>query len=301
MFEDIVTFRAIVQLKCLTKAGKELGISTPVVTRRLARLEKSLNARLIQRTTRQLYLTEAGELFFAKISDILHALDASKEAVKNLSKEVTGSLKIGLPASISYLYVTKMLHKFMACYPNINIHIVTGNHLLGLLTNGFDLVIHAGVLPDSSFYYKKIGSWQKKFCASPVYLAKYGIPKKPQELSLHNCIDHYDNFVRVWEYKENGIIKNIIVNGNIRADSNFDIKQLAISGIGIAYLPKCTVNEDLKQGGLVAILEDFQASEFATYAVYPSKQFIRKNTHVFLEFMSDLLESVYGQMNVPII
>ena len=88
-----------------------------------------------------------------------------------------------------------------------------------------------------------------------------------------------------------------MVNGNIRADSNFDIRQLALSGIGIAYLSKCTVNEDLKQGRLVSILENFQASEFGTYAVYPSKQFISKKTEVFLEFMSDLLKSVYGQMN----
>lgn len=297
MLEDIVAFRAIVQLKSFTKASKELGLSTPVVTRRLARLEKSLNTQLIQRTTRQLHLTEAGELFFAQISDVLHALEASKDAVKNLSKSVSGTLKVGLPASISYLYVTKMLHQFTARYPNIHIHIATGNHLLGLLTNGFDLVIHAGILPDSSFYFKKLGSWKKIFCASPNYLAKHGVPQKPEELKSHNCVDHYDNFERVWEYKENGSLKKIMVNGNIRADSNFDIRQLALNGMGIAYLSKCTVNEDLKQGRLVSILEDFQASEFGTYAVYPSKQFISKKTEVFLEFMSDLLESVYGQMN----
>ena len=88
--------------------------TTPVVTWRLARLEKSLNTRLIQRTTRQIHLTEAGELFFPQISDVLHALEASQDAVKNLSKEVAGILKVGLPASISYLYATKMLHKFTA-------------------------------------------------------------------------------------------------------------------------------------------------------------------------------------------
>lgn len=297
MLEDIVAFRTIVQLKSLTKASKELGLSTPVVTRRLARLEKSLNTRLIQRTTRQIHLTEAGELFFAQISEILHALQASTEAVKNLNQEVVGTLKVGLPASISYLYVTKMLHQFTARYPKINIHITTGNHLLGLLTNGFDLVIHAGILPDSSFYFKKLGCWKKIFCASPNYLAKHGVPQKAEELKLHNCIDHYDNFDRVWEYKENDTLKKIIVSGNIRADNNFDIRQLALSGIGIAYLPKCTVNEDLKQGRLVSILENFQASEFGTYAVYANKQFLSKKAEVFLEFMSGLLESVYSEMN----
>lgn len=127
MFDDIVVFRTIVQLKSLTKASKALGLSTPVVTRRLARLEKSLNTSLIQRTTRQIHLTEAGELFFAQSTDVLYALEASKDAVKNLNREVSGTLKVGLPESISYLYVTKKLHQFTTRYPNINIYIVTGN------------------------------------------------------------------------------------------------------------------------------------------------------------------------------
>lgn len=297
MLEDIVVFRTIVQQKSLTNASKELGLSTPVVTRRLARLENVLNTQLIQRTTRQLHLTEAGELFFTLTSDVLHAFEASKDAVKNLSKDVTGTLKVGLPSGISYLYVTKQLHKFTTCYPNINLNIVTGNHLLGLLTNGFDLVIHAGALPDSNFYFKKIGSWKKIFCASPDYLSKYGIPEKPEELKKHNCIDNYNNVERSWEYKEHDNLKKIMITGNIRVDNNFDIRQLALSGMGIVYLSKCIVNEDLKQGRLISILKNFQTSELATYAVYPSKHFMSKKTEVFLAFMSDLLESVYDQMN----
>lgn len=296
MLEDIITFRTIIQQKSLTKASKELGLSAPVVTRRLARLEKSLNIQLIQRTTRRIHLTEAGEVFFAHINDVLNALEAGKDAIKNLSKDVAGTLKVGLPASISYLYVTKMLYKFTARYPNLNIHIVTGNHLLESLNNGFDLVIHAGILPNSSFYYKKLSSWKKVFCASPHYLGKHDIPKHPEELQQHNCIDHYDNFDKSWTYKENGELKKIKVHGNIRTDNNFDIKQLALSGIGIAYLSKCTIYEEIKQKRLVSILENYQASELGTYAVYPSKHFISKKTEVFLEFISNLLASIYGQM-----
>lgn len=298
MLEDILTFQMIVQHKSLTKAGKELGISTSIVTRRLARLEKSLNTRLLQRTTRQIHLTEAGEIFFNKITDVLYGLEASKEAVRNLSDNVAGTLKVGLPAGISQLYVTKMLHQFSQKYPNISIHIVTGHHLLGLLTTGFDLVIHAGILPDSNFYFKKIGSWKKIFCASPDYLNKYGTPNTPLELKSHNCIDHYDNADRTWEYKENNIVKKIAINGNIRADNHFDIRQLIVSGMGISYLSKCTIYEDLKQGRLVSILDDFQSSEFGTYAVYPTNKFISKKVQIFLDFMTNLLGSVYGETSL---
>ena len=293
MFEDIIAFCHIVEHKSLTKAASALGVSAPVVTRRLARLEQSLNTRLFQRTTRQIYLTEAGELFFSQITDVLNGLEASKESVRNLSNIVSGTLKVGLPASISHLYVTKMLHQFTAQYPQIQIHIVTGSNLLSLLSSGFDLVIHAGVLPDSNFYYKKIGSWKKIFCASPDYLRQYGVPQMPAELNTHQCIDHYDNLGRTWDYKDKGVLKKILVNSKIRVDSQFDMRQLALSGVGIAYLSQCTVHEDLKLGHLISILEDFQASGLETYAVYPSKKFISKKTEVFLAF----IESVYGQMN----
>ena len=157
-------------------------------------------------------------------------------------------------------------------------------------------MIHAGVLPDSSFYFKKIGTWKKIFCASPDYLEKHGTPTIPEDLKLHNCIDHYDNAERIWEYKENGVLKKLMVAGNVRADSNFDIRQLALSGIGIAYLSKCTIYEDLRQGRIVSLLDNFQTSDFGTYAVYPSKKFVPQKTLVFLEFISNLLEAVNGQM-----
>lgn len=297
MFEDIETFQAIAQHQSLTKASKVLGISTPVVTRRLARLEKSLGTQLVQRTTRQVKLTEAGELFFLQISDVLQGLEASKEAVKNLTNNVAGTLRVGLPPSLSYLYVTKMLPKFIREYPNIHLEIATGNYLLNLLTGGFDLVIHAGVLPDSSFYYKQIGSWKRIFCASADYLKRHEMPRTPEDLKSHFCIDHLSNTERTWEYTKNNINKKIMIDGGVRIDNNFDIKQLALEGVGIAYLSKCTVHEDIKQKKLIPILEDFSGSEMKIYAVYPSKKFISKKAQIFLTFMEDLLKSVHGEMS----
>lgn len=172
MLEDILAFQTIVQYGSFTRAGKALGISTPVMTRRLARLEESLNTRLIQRTTRQIHLTEADEIFLDKIRDVLCALEDSTEAVKMLANDVTGTLKIGLTVTMSNL-VTKMLYKFTNQYPNINLHIVTGNNLLYLLSNGFDLVIHSGTVLTRNGYIiihddklKKIGYEQLKITTS---------------------------------------------------------------------------------------------------------------------------------------
>jgi len=295
MFEDISAFQAVARHKSFTRAAQHLELSISVVTRRLARLEQSLAVRLLQRTTRHVHLTEAGEVFLAEISDVLQALEASKETVKSLSRSVSGTLKVGLPANISYLYITPALHRFMTRYPNLQIHFVTGDYLLDLLGNGFDVVIHCGHLPDSSFYFEKLGAWRKLFCAAPSYIEKYGEPKTMEELKSHNCIDHYENLDRTWEYQQGNVLKKMAIHGNIRAYSNPEIRNLALSGLGIAYLGKCSIYQELKNGSLVSILQNYQTPALGTYAVYPHKKFLHQKTRLFIDFIAEILAPVYSE------
>ena len=295
MFEDISVFQAVARHKSFTKAAQNLELSIPVVTRRLARLEQNLGVRLLQRTTRSVHLTEAGEVFLREISDVLQALEASKETVKSLTRSISGTLKVGLPVNLSHLYVTPALHQFMALYPNIQIHFVTGDYLLDLLSNGFDLVVHCGHLPDSSFYYEKLGEWRKLFCAAPSYLQKHGVPTTIEELKAHNCIDHYGNWDRTWDYQEGKVLKKIAVNGNIRAYSNPEIRNLALSGLGIGYLGKCSIYQELQNGSLVSILQNYKTPALGTYAVYPHKKFLNKKTKVFIDFIAEILAPVYSE------
>ena len=295
MLEDILVFAVIVQHQGFSKAAKHLGISTSVVTRRMARLEKTLNVRLINRTTRRIHLTEAGHLFFAEVNEVLRTLEVAKDSVKNLSQGVSGTVKIGIPANFCNLYLTKVLHQFLVRYPHINLQIVTGAHFLDLASKGFDVVIHCGVLPDSSFYAKKIGSWRKVICATPNYLAKNGVPKTVSELQVHNCIDDYDNFERTWEFFQNDVLKKIMINGNVRIDSKLDIKNLVMNDVGIAYLPKFIIHAELQSGQIVPILENFRSPEFDSYVVYPNKNFLTKKTQVFIDFLIEALAPIYNQ------
>lgn len=292
MLEDISVFCAVATHKSFSKAAKQLGISPTVVTRRIARLEKSLDTRLLQRSTRQVTLTEAGQLYYTQVQDLLTALEASKKMVKSLNEEVTGTLKIGVPVSISYLHISPALHQFIKKYPQLKIQIVHGNHLLDLLGSGFDLVIHCSKLPDSSFYYKKLGQWKKIICASPAYLKKHGVPKIPQELMSHQCVDHYDNVQKTWKFKLDKSLIEVPINANIYVNSSLDLKNLALQGLGIAYLPSFTVYHELKEGHLISILEDYQPPAVDMLAVYPSNQYVNKKTKLFLEFLEKLFKPV---------
>lgn len=292
MFEDIHVFCAVAKHHSFAKAARELGISTPVVTRRLARLEKELDTRLLNRTTRQVSLTEAGNLFYSDVNDLIQTFEASKESVKSLTSNVAGTIKVGLPPSFSHYYVSRALHCFLKDYPNIKIHIETGTNQFNLLNNGFDLVVHCGELPSSSFHYKKIGTMKKIICASPAYLKKHGTPKHYTDLLSHNCLGHADTMYQTWSIEDKGIQTNIDVKGNVNISNIIDLKNLAINSIGIVYLPHYTVNDELEQGKLISILDEYQPLNHDLYAIYPNNKYLNKKTSLFLEFISKLLSDI---------
>ncbi|MBA2710227.1 MAG: LysR family transcriptional regulator [Tatlockia sp.] len=291
MLEDIEIFCLVAKHKSFSKAALELHISPSITTRRLARLERKLDVRLMNRTTRLVTLTEAGQLYYDEVRALLESLELSNRNIKSIKKDINGVIKIGLPVSISHFYVTPQLHKFLNRFPGLKVHIVHGNHLLGLLSNGFDLVMHCGELPDSSFHYKKLGIWQKIICASPEYLEKNGTPIHPDDLKHHNCLDHVDNYDFTWLFQEKAKVKKILITGNACINSSIDLCNLAVSGLGIVYLPSFTVKHKLQTGELVSILDCYRPPSLPLYLVYPTDQYMSQKVRVFIEFMRKLFKS----------
>ena len=292
MLEDIQVFCTIAKHQSFSKAARELAISAPVITRRLSRLEKTLSARLLNRTTRKVTLTEAGNKFYAEVTDILQLLDASKENIMKATSQVAGTLKVAMPSSLSQTYVAPALNQFLQKFPHLKIQIFTGNYLLNLLHEGFDLVIHCGELPNSNYYARKIATMRKVICASPEYLNKHGEPQELEDLKNHNCLLFYENNTYPWSVYHNDKIKEIQVSGNILVNNSMELKSLASNGVGIVYLPAYFVNEELVSGKLVSILEKYQPTDYNLYAVYSTKEYLAKKTQVFMDFITDLLRKV---------
>lgn len=291
MFEDINVFCAIAKYQSFAKAARELGLSTPVVTRRLARLEQTLDARLLNRTTRKVTLTEAGHVFFAEVNDILQSLEATKESVKSLTSKISGTLKVGLPLSFSNVYITHALKEFVSRYPKLNLHMTTGLNQLHLLNNGFDVVIHCGDLPSSSFYYKKLGSMKKIVCASPGYFKKHGIPHVPEDLHQHNCLRASEE-TQTWRFCRGNQANEILVSGNIIINNALDLRNLALEDAGIIHLPHYMVCKEIKEGKLISVLDEFILCDYNFYAVYPSNKFLNKKTELFINFIADLMTNM---------
>lgn len=183
-----------------------------------------------------------------------------------------------------------LLYVSLRLKPYLKLQIVNGDHLLNLLGEAFDLVVHCGPLPDSKFYYKKIGYWRKVICATPSYLTKHGVPKTPADLINHNCIDHYFNHNKTWRFIIDGQSQMFLVQGNVLVNSSLDIKTICAAGVGIAYLPSFTVAHELAEGKLISILTDYAPLPLEIFAVYPNIKYLNKKIILFIEFLIQLFK-----------
>lgn len=299
MVENMRAFIRVIDKQGFAKAAKDLGISTPVITRRINELENELGVKLIQRSTRKLSITEAGQLFYEHAKEILYALNTAKAATKALKDNISGVIKIGIPASLNHLYLIPALPTFLKKYPDLKIEMIQGNHVLNLLDKGFDLVLHCGELPDSNYHFRKLGEWTKITCATTDYFKKHKKPKTPYDLEKHNCLDHADNQSHAWGYNIKGKYQTFLIDGNVKANSSVDLKILALSSLGITYLPSFTIWPELKEKKLIPVLAEFTPKPLGMYIVYPSKQFMNKKVSTFIHFLEEIMQPYFeGQFDL---
>ncbi|MFM2484866.1 LysR family transcriptional regulator [Celerinatantimonas yamalensis] len=276
MIDSMKAFCMVVEKNGFRAAASELDMSPAMVSRHIAKLEFQLKTQLLNRNTRSITLTDAGRLFLTHSTQLLSLYDQCLHQVTSASKTVSGNLKIGIPHSISQLHVIPALEKIYAEHPNLTLDIIAGNHSLELFSHGYDLAIHCGPLPDSMIYYSLIGYWRKYTVASPAYLQAHGTPKHPSELVDHNCLLHFDNRTRTWEYLLDGTSLQEPVFGQGRFNNSLDLYHMARSGLGVAYLPDFTVDNALANQQLVSILEPFMPPPLPMYIVHinpkPSKR-----------------------------
>lgn len=293
MWQKLQTFIMVSEQAGFAKAAKKLGLSKTTVTRYIQDLEAEYQTKLFIRTTRHLNLTEQGEAFYRHALELLQLHDEAKNKIKRSHDIVQGHIKIGLPFSILHCFAENKLKILTRTYPELSIEIIQGNHIADLLSSQFDLSVHCGSLPNVNFYYEKIADWKKIICASPAYLKKFKIPKNIQELTQHTCLDHSDNHTATWQLKVDGKIKDISINSKIRINSGMVLKELAVQGLGIAYLPSFTVKNAILEKKLKPILSDAWPDSLGIYVLYPVRKRFNKKITVIVEALRELFNADY--------
>lgn len=286
---DLDIFARVARTGNMSMAGREIGLSPAVVSKRISLLEDRLGARLFQRTTRQLTLTETGEGYFKRVIDILSLVEEAEDYVSRRNTKPRGVIKISAPTSFNRQHISPHLPGFLARYPDIEIDMQLTDHFVDIIREGFDLAIRIGELEDSSLVARKLAKEVRVICAAPAYLKAAGTPASLAELDAHNCL--VAGAQDVWRLDGPGGASDIRVKGNMRSNSAEFVRGALMQGLGLALRATWDVGAEIERGELVVVLPEYTgSSKNAIYAVYPCREFMPAKVNAFIDYFADLYE-----------
>ena len=268
---ELSLFSLVVEAKSFNKAAEVAGISTPALSKKITKLENELGVQLLYRTTRRLRLTEAGEILYHHAKNIHRQVTDAVSAVSNFSQGLCGTIKMTVPTITGELLLAEVVAEFCHKHPNLTIDMRLENQFIDLIKEGLDLAIRTGVLEDSSLIAKPLIESSWVVCCAPSYIKTNGQPQILEQLTEHNCLayTYQDKGAFDWRFTQDGQRLTVRINGNFATNNAQALRKAALAGCGIAYIPRCSVYEDLNQGRLVEILTDYQPRSLGIYAVYP--------------------------------
>ncbi|PTQ10296.1 LysR family transcriptional regulator [Sphingomonas oleivorans] len=267
---DVLAFAWVVESGSFARAGDRLGVSKSIVSRRVARLEEKLGARLLTRSARGTEPTDIGSDYHRRLVAILGDLEAAHEAVAEATSEVAGTIRLTAPISFGVDHLSSVLAEFMTRHPRVELDVALEDRRVDLLAEHFDLAVRIGNLPDSSLIARKLAPVRAVMVASPAYLDARGRPSHPRELAKHDVLFYTNsNSTGEWRFRVDGRWERVRVAGRLRANNGDALREAARAGLGIALLPSFIASRGLIDGSLETVLGDCPLEEAGLYAIMP--------------------------------
>ena len=284
---EMAAFVRVVDAKGFSAAATGLGLSPFAVSKLVTRLETRLGVRLLQRTTRALHLTAEGEAFYEAARRIVSAIETIEEQISVQRGTPHGLLRVTTSLAFSTHQLAPVIPEFMARHPLVEIELLPTDRVVDMVEEGVDIAIRIGRLADTSFMARKIGEDKRLICAAPAYLAHHGTPRRPEELTRHNCIVSRERpHLNRWQFRVDNQIREIEVAGRVAVSEGEMQMQLALQGIGIVRLTRLTMARAIRDGALVPLLSDFSADEpVPIHAVYPHRRHLAPKVPAFVNFL----------------
>lgn len=286
-------FVRLAERNSFSAVGRDLGVTQSAVSKAVTTLERALGARLVNRNTRSVSLTEAGSRYYERCRQILADLEEADATVGDSNLGVTGALKIAAPVPFGLMFVAPRVARFQARYPAMEINLDLNDRPLNLVEENIDVAIRLGHLASPGLVARKLGDSPFVALASPAYLALRGTPRAPKDLTTHNCLAYTQQAnPTVWAFEDGATPYSVTVVGNYRSNNLLALKDAAITGIGIARLPLWMVDAEIKAGSLHLVLGNFRLPAFGIHAVFPSARRIPAKVKLFVDFIQDELSSL---------
>ena len=284
-------FRHAVELGSFAAASRHLGLSPAAISKNISELETHLAVRLLNRTTRRMSLTEAGALYYDRVVQVLDDLEDADGALGPMQQVPKGLLRVSAPMTLTLARLSSAMPAFLSRYPEISLDLRMDDRRVNIVEDGFDIAIRASDrLEDSSLVARKLMSMPHVVCAAPSYLDRHGAPLSPGDLKDHTCIQftlsgHADE----WTFSKADASASVAIDGRYKATSSLAVRDALVAGFGLSLIPRLYVAEDIAQGRLCTVLDDWSPVETSVYAVYPSRRHVVAKVRAFLDFLVEEL------------
>lgn len=285
---EIELFVQVAELGSLSRAAESLGLSNAAASRHLAALEERLAARLVQRNTRRLFLTEVGDAFYRRCKPLLGELQDAEAAVNETALKPTGLLRVQASLSFSMIVIAPLLPEFNARYPDLRVEIVTSNRYPDLLENGIDVAIRNREFEnDSAITVRRLAETKRVLAASPQYLQRHGTPRTPEELTRHRLLIYnlanHPNELRLTD--RDGVETSVPVHGVLEANDGQVVRAAALKHLGILMQPMYIIHEDVVAGRLVPVLTEWELQRLTINIAYPTRRHLPAKVRCFVDFL----------------
>lgn len=285
--ESMVAFARVVETKSFSAAAIRLGLSKSLVSKLITKLEKSLGARLLNRTTRNMSVTEAGAILYAHCARIIEELEHAKLAVNRLQEQPRGILKISASVAFGTLHIAPALPEFLANFPEVTIDMNITDRFVDLADEGYDLAVRITENPGQNLVARRLAPVRRAICATPEYFARRGIPQTPADLVDHNCLTYtHANPQGRWDFLGPDGEISIASSGNLRLNDDEALSQAVLGGLGVAILPTFIIGKEIRAGKLRSVLPEFTLLvERQIYAVYLPNRHLSAKVRTFIDFL----------------
>lgn len=289
----IAVFASVVEAGSFVAAAKATGISKSTAARRVSELEEALGVRLLQRSTRQMQLTDAGQAFYERCRRILADLEDATEAVTARGTEPRGLLRMTTSAHLADAFLDEWAVEYLLKYPEVELEMYLSTRKMDLIADGFDLAVRAGPLVSSSYIVRKLARAPQYVCASRGYLEEHGTPTNLEELKEHACIlFEPQRAPSPWRLQRHGGDSvSFQVDGRIRVNGLPSAVRACRAGLGIALLPAIACCDEVLSGDLVHLFPEWSTTDNWVHALYPSRRHLSATVRTFIDFVADKLDS----------
>ena len=284
----MLSFVRVVELGGFSSAARQLGLANSGVTGHVKSLEERLGVRLLNRTTRNVSLTEAGKVYYERCVQILSEIENAEEAAQVLQSKPRGILRLNTSPGIPVV-IAPSIAEYNNLYPDVTVRLTATSRMLNLVEERYDLAIWYDAAPVSNLIIRRLAYYRTVICASPEYLAKHGRPKHPSELTRHNNVIFYDatqgNEGKEWTFTGRDGDFQVRFSGTLETNSPIAFRAAALNGQGFIIVPRPLVIDDLKAGTLVAVLNDFLPKQLSVDVLYPHREHLPAKVRTFIDVL----------------